>query len=104
MHRFGQRIRRDIFRPQTEDHAHGTTGTEEEAEPLQELRRRLESLEGEEIRAKVEKYGPDATLEEIETERLKREMGGWNPDAGEKEESLDEWRGRMMGDAAKAPS
>lgn len=101
MHRFGQRIKRDILRPQTEDHAHGTTGHEEEPEHLQELRRRLEALKGDEIRAKVEKYGADATLQEIETERLKREMGGWKPAGGEdeNEETLEEWRGRMLGDA-----
>ena len=101
MHRFGQRIKRDILRPQTEDHAHGTTGHEEEPEHLQELRRRLEALKGDEIRAKVEKYGADATLQEIETERLKREMGGWNPAGGEDEndETLEEWKGRMLGDA-----
>lgn len=102
MHRFGQRIKRDILRPQTEDHFHGTTGTEEEPEHLQELRRRLEDLEGEEIRAKIETYGADATLQEIETERLKREMGGWNPGEGGKGETLDEWRSRMIGDAGGA--
>lgn len=87
-----------------EDHAHGTTGTEEEPEHLRELRRRLEGLEGEEIRAKIERYGADATLREIETERLKREMGGWNAGEGGREESPDDWRRRMLGDAAQASS
>ena len=98
MHRFGQRIKRDILRPQTEDYAHGTTGNEEEPEHLQELRRRLESLGGEEIKAKVERLGPEATLQDLETERLRKEIGGWNSD-GERPESLEEWRGRMLGDA-----
>ncbi|KAL9635713.1 MAG: hypothetical protein Q9164_003279, partial [Protoblastenia rupestris] len=65
MHRFGQRLRRDIFRPQTEDHAHGTTGTEEEASHLKDLRRRLEQLEGPEIEEKVTRLGPEAVLAAI---------------------------------------
>src|SRR4051794_27038930 len=31
MHRFGQRMRREVLRPQTLDHEHGTTGEEEES-------------------------------------------------------------------------
>jgi hypothetical protein len=65
MHRFGQLVRRDIFRPETLDHAHGTTGHEVEAPHLQDLRRRLESLDGVEIREKVERVGPDAMFEAI---------------------------------------
>lgn len=65
MHRFGQRIRHDILRPETEDYAHGTTGTEVEADYLQDLRRRLEGLEGREIQEKMEKLGPDVMFEAI---------------------------------------
>ena len=65
MHRFGQRIKRDILRPETEDYAHGTTGTEVEAEYLQDLRRRLESFEGSEIQEAVERLGPDAMFEAV---------------------------------------
>lgn len=65
MHRFGQRVRRDILRPETLDHAHGTTGHEVEATHLQDLRRRLEALDGVEIRQKVAELGPDAIFEAI---------------------------------------
>lgn len=65
MHRFGQRVRRDILRPETLDHAHGTTGHEVEATYLQDLRKRLESLDGVEIREKVGRLGPEAIFEAI---------------------------------------
>lgn len=65
MHRFGQRVRRDILRPETLDHAHGTTGDEVEPTHLQDLRRRLEALDGVEIRAKLERLGPEAMFEAI---------------------------------------
>ena len=65
MHRFGQRIKRDILRPETQDYAHGTTGTEVEAEYLKDLRRRIESFEGSEIKDKVERMGPEAVYEAI---------------------------------------
>jgi len=65
MHRFGQRIKRDILRPETQDYAHGTTGTEVEAEYLQDLRRRLESFEGKEIQATLERLGPDGIFEAV---------------------------------------
>ena len=83
MHRFGQRVKRDILRPETEDYAHGTTGTEVEAEYLQDLRRRLESLEGSEIKDKVESMGPEAvyqalgaTAEELAAMK-KQDPEGW---------------------------
>ena len=65
MHRFGQQIRRDILRPQTLDYAHGTTGQEVEAQHLQDLRARLEAMDGYEIKEKVERMGPEAVLKEI---------------------------------------
>ncbi|KAK4696674.1 hypothetical protein P7C71_g1283, partial [Lecanoromycetidae sp. Uapishka_2] len=65
MHRFGQRVKRDILRPETQDYAHGTTGTEVEADYLKDLRRRLESFEGIEIKDKVESMGPEAVLDVI---------------------------------------
>ena len=65
MHRFGQNLRRDILRPQSLDHAHGTTGDEPEAEHLRILRQRLEDLGGAEIKEKVDRLGPDALLREI---------------------------------------
>ena len=119
MHRFGLRIKRDILRPQTEDHAHGTTGHEEEPEHMQELRRRLEGLEGEEIKERIERLGPEDALKGIETEGLRARMGAWNLEGGdvsgekggvageqwegepakeekkEEEETLQQWRTRM---------
>ncbi|KAL8826707.1 MAG: hypothetical protein Q9191_003632 [Dirinaria sp. TL-2023a] len=68
MHRFGQRMRREILRPQTLDHAHGTTGEEKpEAQHLRELRERIEKVPGEEIRQKMSELGPDGLFEAIGT-------------------------------------
>ena len=65
MHRFGQRVKRDILRPESEDYAHGATGTEVEADYLQDLRRRLESFEGSEIKDRVESMGPEAVYQAL---------------------------------------
>lgn len=65
MHRFGQRMRRDLLRPQTLDYAHGTTGEETEAEHLQLLRKKLESLHGEEIQETIQRLGPDGMYEAV---------------------------------------
>ena len=65
MHRFGQRIRRDILRPDTLDYTHGTTGDEVEPNHLQKLRQKLEALPGTEIRDKVHELGPEAAFEAI---------------------------------------
>ena len=98
MHRFGQRLRRDILRPQMEDQLHGTTGNEEEPEHIQKLRERLENIGSDELKAKVEELGPEATMKVIQSERLRAEAGAGNPD-GPEVESLEEWRKRMMGSA-----
>lgn len=65
MHRFGQRIRRDILRPDTLDYTHGTTGDEVDANHLQKLRKKLDALHGAEIRDKVHGLGPEAAFEAI---------------------------------------
>jgi hypothetical protein len=65
MHRFGQNLRRDILRPQTLDHAHGTTGEETEQAHLAVLREKLEALRGDEIREKITRIGFDETLKSI---------------------------------------
>ena len=68
MHRFGQRMRREILRPQTLDHAHGTTGEEEpEAGHLRELRERLENFPGDEIRQMLAELGPEGLFKAIGT-------------------------------------
>lgn len=68
MHRLGQRMRREILRPQWLDHAHGTTGEEEpEAEHLRELRERLERIPGNEIRQQFQDLGPEGLFKAIDT-------------------------------------
>ncbi|MCJ1384166.1 hypothetical protein MMC17_007282 [Xylographa soralifera] len=65
MHRFGQQIRRDILRPELQDFAHGTTGTEVEPQHLQKLRQRLEAMDGAEIKDRVALLGSEAVLREL---------------------------------------
>ncbi|MCJ1233496.1 hypothetical protein MMC14_001454 [Varicellaria rhodocarpa] len=65
MHRFGQQVRRDLLRPQTLDYAHGTTGGEGEAPHLQNLRLRIEAMDGNEIREKIERCGHEAAWKEL---------------------------------------
>lgn len=74
MHRFGQRLRRDVLRPETLDYAHGTTGEEIEAQHLKELRDRCEALTGEDIRGAYVKVGMEGMLEKLGTtaEELRR--------------------------------
>ncbi|KAL9610972.1 MAG: hypothetical protein Q9167_004349 [Letrouitia subvulpina] len=81
MHRFGQRMRRDILPPDTLDYAHGTTGTEDEPQHLKDLRSRVEAFTGEEIQANVEAVGIDRVLDIIgatkeELRELERRGGG----------------------------
>jgi hypothetical protein len=68
MHRFGQRVRREVFRPQTLDHEHGTTGEEEETQQIMALRSKLEAIKGEEIKDKVETMGAEAVIRELSTD------------------------------------
>lgn len=95
VHRFGQRLRREIIRPQVEDHSVGTTGNEVEPEHLQKLRERLENINSDEWKAELEKVGPEAILEKLKLERLKYEKEAGDVD-GQGNESLEEWRRRMM--------
>jgi hypothetical protein len=68
MHRFGQQFRRDILKPEGEDHEHGTTGREETPAHLQMLRGMVEGLGGEEIKNKIMTQGHEAVLEELNNE------------------------------------
>jgi hypothetical protein len=61
MHRFGQQVRRDILRPQSLDHAHGTTGEEVEAQHLRLLGDKLEAMAGGRSK-RVDRFGPEAVL------------------------------------------
>ena len=73
MLRFGQQIRRDILRPEQEDHHHGTTGEEIDPEYIQSLRRKMEAIPGSEIRDRIETIGYQAAVKELEgkAERLR---------------------------------
>lgn len=68
MHRFGQKIRRNILKPEGEDNLHGTTGLEIQPAHLQFLRSMVEELKGEDIRNKIETLGPDAVIAELNNE------------------------------------
>ncbi|KAH0545122.1 hypothetical protein FGG08_000734 [Glutinoglossum americanum] len=68
MHRFGQRIKREVLRPQTLDHEHDTTGEEEETEQMKALRSKIEAMKGEEIKDRVETMGAEAIIQELSTE------------------------------------
>ena len=74
MHRFGQKLRRNILRPQHEDHHHGTTGLEEEPEHIVKLRSRLEQLSGDEIKHEIKQNGIDSVMKAIgnDAEQLKQ--------------------------------
>ncbi|KAI9826418.1 MAG: hypothetical protein M1819_007381 [Sarea resinae] len=66
MHRFGQRMKRDIFRSQDLEHEHHdeakciTAG-----ESLHKLREKLEAMDGDEIKEKVMRLGAEEVLREI---------------------------------------
>lgn len=68
MHRFGQKFRRDMLKPEGEDLLHGTTGEEKHPIHLQMLRAMVEGLAGEEIRTKIETEGQEAVLSELANE------------------------------------
>ena len=65
MHRLGQRLKREILRPDTEDYAHGTTGKEVQAPHVQELRKTLEELDGPHIQDELRRVGIEGMLEKI---------------------------------------
>ncbi|KAL8809772.1 MAG: hypothetical protein Q9200_003125 [Gallowayella weberi] len=81
MHRFGQRVRREIFPPEMLDYEHGTTGEGSESEHMKALRIKLESLDGQEIQRRVEEMGPEEVMRDIgatkgELEELERRGEG----------------------------
>jgi hypothetical protein len=65
VHKFGQRIRREILRPQTMDHHHGTTGQEGEPEHLRLLREKFEDIKGEELRDMYVKNGEEGMIAQL---------------------------------------
>lgn len=98
MHRFGQQFRRDILKPETEDHAHGTTGREDQPRHLQLLRAMVEGLAGEEIKDRVNSQGADAVLAEIDNEAslLRRQLMEQDPEGWEKFRESQEAAQRNM--------
>ncbi|KAH8808100.1 hypothetical protein F5884DRAFT_791046 [Xylogone sp. PMI_703] len=83
MHRFGQAFRRDILKPEMEDHAHGTTGTEIQPAHLQMLRSMVDDLGGEDIKRRIEAEGQDVLLEELRDEAslLREQIKAGDPEA-----------------------
>jgi len=99
MHRFGQKFRRDILKPDGEDHEHGTTGQEDHPAHLQLLRATVEGLGGEEIRRKIEAIGQDAVLHELENEasELRKQLIEQDPEWWEKFRESQEAAQRNVG-------
>ena len=89
MHRFGQRLRREILKPEVEDTLHGTTGHEEISLSDQELRKKLEEFDGQQIRDSMRKMGVEAVLDAIgASARSLRELaarGGTGEEVRERE-------------------
>lgn len=95
MHRLGQRVRRDILRPEHEDYAHGTTGTESPpAQYLQDLRSRIEAFEGGEIKDRVETLGPETVFDMIGA--TAEELAAWERDDPEGFERIKEAKGNAL--------
>ncbi|KAL8659954.1 MAG: hypothetical protein Q9226_000176 [Calogaya cf. arnoldii] len=65
MHRFGQRVRREMLPPDVLDYAHGTTGEENQPQHMRELRSKLEAIDGELIQKRVEEIGAENVILEI---------------------------------------
>ena len=86
MHRFGQKFRRDILKPEGPDHEHGTTGQEETPLHLQMLRAMVDGLGGEEIRKRIEEKGQDAVLAELSNgaSELRRQLVESDPEGWER--------------------
>lgn len=77
MHRFGQRMRREVLPPDMLDYAHGTTGEEAVPEHIRELRKRLDALGGEEIQKRVAELGTEGAMREIgATKEVLEELEG----------------------------
>lgn len=99
MHRFGQKFRRDILKPEGQDHEHGTTGQEDTPMHLQLLRGMVEGLGGEELRRKIEEEGQDAVLEELKNDasELRWQLIDSDPEAWEQLRESDKAAQRNIG-------
>ena len=95
MHRLGQRVKRDILRPEHEDYAHGTTGAESPpAQYLQDLRSRIEAFEGREIKDRVETLGAETVFDMIGA--TAEELAAWERDDPEGFERIKEAKGNAL--------
>jgi len=65
MHRYGQKLRRDLIKHESNNQGHSFAIREEH---LELLRAMVEGLGGEELRRKIEDHGQDAILEELNDE------------------------------------
>jgi hypothetical protein len=83
VHRFGQKFRRDILKPDMEDHEHGTTGTEEQPMHLQFLRAMVDGLGGEEIKNKILVGDDDAMLADNGASLLRKLLKDQDPESWE---------------------
>jgi hypothetical protein len=85
IHRFGQQFRRDILKPETEDHLHGTSGREETPRHLQLLRAMVEGLGGDEIKNQLMAKGNEGLLEELNNEAsaLRQQLMDQDPEGWE---------------------
>lgn len=99
MHRFGQKFRRDILKPEGEDYEHGTTGREETPAHLQLLRAMVEELRGDEIRRRLEETSQDAVLEELSNDasELRKQLIEQDPEGWEKFRESQEAAQRNVG-------
>lgn len=68
MLRFGQKFRRDILKPEQEDHMPADSEREVLAPHLEMLRSMIDGLGGDEIRRKIEEGGQEAVLKELTEE------------------------------------
>jgi hypothetical protein len=68
MLRFGQKFRRDILKPEQEDHMLADSEHEVLAPHLEMLRSMIDGLGGDEIRRKIEEGGQEAVLKELTEE------------------------------------
>jgi len=96
MHRFGQKFRRDLLKPEgQEDYEHGTTGQED----TQLLRALVEGLAGEELRDRIQDQGQDAVLEELSNDAsdLRRQLIEADPEGWEKFRESQEAAQRNIG-------
>ncbi|CZS88254.1 related to GIP3 Glc7-interacting protein whose overexpression relocalizes Glc7p from the nucleus [Rhynchosporium graminicola] len=86
MHRFGQQFRREILKPESADHIHGTTGLEDQPRHLQLLRAMLECLDGDEIKNRINRQGTESLLEDLKDEAsvLREELIRQDPEGWEK--------------------